>query len=448
MDDIRISVIGTGYVGLVTALTFAEHGFKTTCLDIVPEIVQTINDQRAPFYEEGLEELIRRNVGNGMLRATTDFTTITDTDVSFICVGTPSSRDGSVDLSFVEAAAAATGKAISNKKGYHVVGTKSTVAPGTTEGLVLPMVEKRSGKKVGQDFGLAMIPEFLRQGQAVYDSFHPSRIIIGEYDERTGALVNRLYQGLRNEQGKKIPILHVEIKSAELIKYAANSLLATKISFANEFSRVCEKFNIDVYEVMKGVGLDFRVNPMFLNAGCGFGGSCFPKDVRAIVSLAEDLDVETPLLDAVLKTNDIQPRHLVDMVREVLGGDLNGKEIAILGLAFKPGTDDTRETRALPIINYLHREGAKIRVYDPRAYPKFKQMTDLPLVYTDSVEEALKEADCAIIQTEWEEIISLKPETFKELLKQPMVVDGRRSYDPEEMEKAGIIYRGVGWKNR
>jgi len=447
MTDIRISVVGTGYVGLVTAVTFAEHGFRTVCLDIVPEVVEAINNRKAPFFEQGLEELISRNVESGMLRATTDFPAISETDVSFICVGTPSNRDGAVDLSFVEAAAAAIGKAIMGKEGYHVVGTKSTVAPGTTEGLVLPMVEKRSGKRVGRDFGLAMIPEFLRQGQAVYDSFHPSRIIIGEHDARTGAVVNGLYNKLRNEEGEPIPILHVEIKAAELIKYAANSFLATKISFANEFSRICEKFGIDVYEVMKGVGLDFRINPLFLNAGCGFGGSCFPKDVRAMVALAKGLRVKTPLLDAVLETNELQPLHFVDIIRESIG-ELKGKIVAFLGLSFKPDTDDTRETRALPIIQNLYQEGATVKAYDPRAYRKFRTLTRLPIEYMDTPEEALDGADVAVVQCDWLEIRDISPGTFKRLLRNPIVIDGRRSYDPKKMIEAGVVYRGIGWKNR
>jgi len=246
----------------------------------------------------------------------------------------------------------------------------------------------------------------------------------------------------------------VEIKAAELIKYAANSLLANKISFANEFARICEKFNIDVYEVMTGVGMDNRINPRFLNAGCGFGGSCFPKDVNAIVALARDIGVETPIMDAVLRTNEIQPLHLVDIARNTVGDlegrtedVLRGKTAAFLGLAFKSDTDDTRATRALPIIEKLHEEGVVIRAYDPKAIGRFKQLTDIPIQYVNTWEEALQDADLAIIQTDWQEIKAISPRTFKRLMRTPIIIDGRRTYNPERFEGTGITYRGIGWKN-
>jgi UDPglucose 6-dehydrogenase len=446
-DTLSVSIIGTGYVGLVTGATFARHGIRTICIDVDEQKVDMINRKHPPFYEKGLEALLEEGIDNGLLKASTDFNEIQETDVTFICVGTPSLPDGSADLCMVETAVQDIGRAIKSKERYHVVGTKSTVIPGTTEDLVLPIIEEFSGKKVDEDFGLVMIPEFLRQGQAVYDALHPNRIIIGEHDMVSGSVIHRLYDDHRHENGETIPILHVEIKAAELIKYAANSLLATKITFANEFARICEKFNIDVYEVMEGVGLDFRINPRFLNAGCGFGGSCFPKDVKAIVALTEEIGVETPLLDAILTTNEIQPLHLVDIVKETLG-DLNGKSIAFLGLAFKPDTDDTRETRALPIIEALHKGGAEVRAYDPKATERFRQLTDLPIRYVDSAEEALKKADCALVQTDWQVFKEIDPGTFVELMRKPIVIDGRRSYDPVKMREKGIVYRAIGWKNQ
>ncbi len=446
---LSVSIIGTGYVGLVTGATFAHHGIKTVCIDVDEEKVKKINTKVPPFFEQGLEPLLTKGIGSGLLTVTTDFSRIRDTDVTFICVGTPSLPDGSADLSAVVAAAQSIGSTIRDKDEYHVVGTKSTVVPGTTEDLVLPLLEEYSGKKVDTGFGLVMIPEFLRQGQAVYDAMHPNRVIIGEHDKSSGRMIHDLYDSHRHENGDFIPILHVSIKAAELIKYAANSLLATKISFANEFSRVCEKFNIDVYEVMKGVGLDNRINPRFLNAGCGFGGSCFPKDVKAILSLSKDLDVDMPILSSVLQTNEIQPLHLVDIVCNALDGlgTLKGKTIAFLGLAFKPDTDDTRETRALPIIEALYREGAVIRAFDPQAMERFKQDCSLPIVYVDSIEDALKDADCAVIQTDWEEIKSIQPSMFKALMRNPIVIDGRRTYNPEKLTDAGITYRAIGWIN-
>ena len=448
MDGIRISVLGMGYVGLAGGMGYAKHGFKTIVTATTPSKVENLNKGIPPFYEPELEGLVRTEVNRGMLSATlNNLEAIRQSNVTFICVGTPSLPDGSADLGAVEAVAKDIGIAIRDKDGYHVVATKSTVVPGTTENLVLPIVEKYSGKKAGKDFGLVMNPEFLRQGQAVHDSLYPDRIVIGEHDAKAGEVIHKIYRDYKNDKEEPVPILHVEIKAAELIKYAANSLLATKITFANEFSRICEEFNIDVYEVMKGVGLDFRINPMFLNAGCGFGGSCFPKDVNAIVALAKKIGVETPLMDAVLYTNDIQPMHFIDIIKETVG-NLKGKTVAFLGLSFKPDTDDTRATRALPIIEKLYEEGAMVKAYDPKAYYKFKPLTDLPIGYMDTIEEALKDADFAVVQSDWQEIREIEPETLKRLLKKPIVIDGRRSYDPERLKKAGVVYKGVGWKNR
>ncbi|MCK4332728.1 MAG: UDP-glucose/GDP-mannose dehydrogenase family protein [Thermoplasmatales archaeon] len=441
MEKIRIAVLGMGYVGLASGMAYAKHGFKTICTTTTPSKAKNLNKGNPPFYEPELEELVKEMVEKGMLSGSTNnIEAIKESDVTFICVGTPSLPDGSADLSAVKDTAKDIGTVLKNKDDYHVVVTKSTIVPGTTKNLVLPIVEKYSNGKVGRDFGLCMNPEFLRQGQAVHDSLNPDRIVIGEYDKKSGDVLERIYSGY------DCPKMRCEIKAAELIKYAANSLLATKITFANEFSRISEKFNIDVYKVMKGVGLDFRINPMFLNAGCGFGGSCFPKDVNAIVALSKKIGAETPLLDAVLYTNELQPMHFVDIIKDTVG-DLKGKTVAFLGLSFKPDTDDTRATRALPIIKKLYQEGAHVKAYDPKAYYKFKPLTELPIEYMDTWEDALKNADFAVIQSDWQVIKDIKPEDFKTLLRNPIVIDGRRSYDPEELIKNGITYRAIGWKN-
>ena len=442
MEKIRIALLGMGYVGLVSGMAYAKHGFKTVCTTTTPSKAKNLNKGIPPFYEPELEGLVKDMVKKGMLSGTTDnIKAIEESDVTFICVGTPSLPDGSADLSAVEATAKDIGTVLKDKDDYHVVVTKSTIIPGTTENLVLSIVEKYSGKKVGKDFGLCMNPEFLRQGQAVHDSLNPDRIVIGQYDKKSGDVLEHIYKNYT------CPKMRCEIKAAELIKYAANSLLATKITFANEFSRICEKFNVDVYEVMKGVGLDFRINPMFLNAGCGFGGSCFPKDVNAIVALSKKIDVKTPLLDAVLYTNELQPMHFVNIIKDTIGS-LEGKTVAFLGLSFKPDTDDARETRALPIIKKLYKEGAHVKAYDPKAYYKFKPLTDLPIEYMDTWKDALKDADFAVVQSDWQEIRDIKPEDFKKLLKNPIVIDGRRSYNPKELIKNGITYRAIGWKNQ
>ena len=445
MVKIHIAVLGMGYVGLTSAVSFARHGFETIVVEPIKEKVEMLNRGKVPFYEPGLDVLVREEVEAGRLKATQDTCeAVLTSHLSFICVGTPSLPDGSADLSQVKQASSEIGKALKDLNKYHVVVVKSTVPPGTTEEVVIPILEKNSGKKAGRDFGVVMNPEFLREGQAVHDSQHPDRIVIGELDKRAGELLQSIYKGYKKEDGSAVPILRVGIKASELIKYASNSFLATKISFANEFARICEKFEVDVYEVMKGVGLDFRINPRFLNAGAGFGGSCFPKDVSAMVTMANKLGVKTPLLKAVLETNEIQPRHCVQLVKEALG-ELTGKVVAFLGLAFKAGTDDVRHTRALPMIEALCQLGATVRAYDPKATANFKYLTtSLSVKYVNSVEEALEGADCAVVQTDWEEFKKISSDTFKRLLKKPIVVDCRRTYEPKKMIEKGIIYIGVG----
>jgi UDPglucose 6-dehydrogenase len=438
----NIAVIGMGYVGLTTALALGEHGYYVHCTSTTQSKVDALNRGVSPFWEEGIEELVIKNINEQTLCATTDnVDAIKNSDITIICVGTPSLPDGSADLSAVKDVSVDVGNALKEKTDYHVVVTKSTIVPGTTEEIIKPIIERVSGKTAGIDFGLCMNPEFLRQGSAVYDSLNPDRIVIGQIDKKSGDVLEKIYDAYDAEK------IRCEIKAAELIKYASNSLLATKISFANEFSRICEKFNIDVYDVMKGVGLDFRINPMFLNAGCGFGGSCFPKDVNAIVALAKQIEVETPILDAVLYTNELQPMHLVNIIKEKIDG-LTGKTAAFLGLSFKPNTDDTRSTRALPIVEALSNEGVTIKAYDPKATPKFKLLTGLPIQYMDSWVEALRYSDFVVIQSDWQEFKTISPSDFKELMTTPIVFDGRRTFNPETLINNGINYYGIGWKNQ
>lgn len=441
MKRLRIAILGMGYVGLTTGVVFAKQGHEAICTTTTPSKAEDLNEGAPPFYEPGLEELVKDVVVNSKLLGSTDNVgAVKDSDATFICVGTPSLPDGSADLSAVESVSRDIGLALKEKEGYHVVVAKSTIPPGTTEELILPTVEKFSGKRVGVDFGLCMNPEFLRQGSAVHDSFNPDRVVIGEYDGRSGDVLGGLYSVY------DCPKIRCDIRAAELIKYAANSLLATKISFANEFSRICEKFNVDVYEVMEGVGLDFRINPRFLDAGVGFGGSCFPKDVKAIMALAKGVGVETPLLDSVLRNNEIQPGHFVDLIESVVG-DLDGKVAAFLGLSFKPNTGDVRETRALPIIERLFEKGAKIKAYDPKAVDNFRRLTDLPIEYYETVLEALDGADFAIVQSRWKEIQDLPAETYLKLLRNAVIFDGRRTYNPINLSSKGVKYFGIGWKN-
>jgi UDPglucose 6-dehydrogenase len=441
MKDIKITMIGMGYVGLVTGAAFAKHGFHTTCTTRTPEKVEALKSGRVPFYEPGLGELVKDGVDAGLLHGSTDnMACVKSSDITFNCVGTPSMPDGSIDLSHIEKTSADIGTALSEIDRYHVVVAKSTIVPSTTDSLIKPILEEKSGKKAGEDFGLCMNPEFLREGAALHDSLHPDRIVVGGIDQRSIDTVMKVYEGF------DCPKVETDLRTAEMIKYGANCLLATKITFANEFANICEIFGVDVYEMMKGVGLDFRINPSFLNAGVGFGGSCFPKDVNAITAAAKKNGYEPRILNAILDVNETQPLRMVTMAQSRFG-DVAGKRVAILGLSFKPDTDDVRYTRALPIAESFVDAGAVVMAYDPKATENFKRLTDKDITYVSSAREALKEADICVIQSDWAEFKELTSQDFKELMKTPNVIDGRRTYDPVQMISDGVTYIGIGWKN-
>lgn len=426
----KISVIGSGYVGSVTAACFAEVGHEIVCVDIDEKKVEQINAGIPPIYEEGLGDLLRKYAGKKLI-ATIDYEfAVRETDISFICVGTPSAEDGSIDLSIVRAAATNIGEALAKKKGYHVVVVKSTVVPETTEKFVLPVLEEASGKTAGKDFGVAMNPEFLREGKAVHDFMHPDKIVIGAIDRKSGDLISELYRKFECEVTRTNPT------TAEMIKYANNSLLATKISFANEIGNICKKLGIDTYEVMAAVGKDFRISPRFLNSGAGFGGSCFPKDVKALIGKAKAIGYFPILLESVIAVNEKQPLLMTEiLIRKI--GNLAGKKIAVLGLAFKNETDDIRESRAIPVIAELLRLGAKISAYDPMAIENMKRV--FPTIeYSGKAEDALKGADACLVMTEWDEFRQLESEF--ENMKEKIVIDGRRV-----IEAKNIDYEGLCW---
>ncbi|MFW6065024.1 MAG: UDP-glucose dehydrogenase family protein [Candidatus Natronoplasma sp.] len=433
----KISIIGTGYVGLVSGVGFAKHGHEVICVDIDEDIVDSINNAIPPIYEEGLEELLENVVDSGRLSATTDLKgAVEKTDITFICVGTPSREDGSIDTSAIESATEDISEALDGKDDHHIVVVKSTVTPGTTDGMVKPILES-NGKKIGDDLGLGMNPEFLREGVALNDFLDPDRIVIGGWDERSRETIEQVYDGF------EAPKLVTDIRTAEMIKYTSNALLATKISFANEMSRICEEVGIDVYDVMDGVGLDHRIKRDFLNAGPGFGGSCFPKDVKAIKNLGQEMGIETKLLEAVLSINDEQPIHTVEMLEKKLGG-LKGKKVTVLGLTFKGGTDDIRETRALPMVESLMEKGAMVTGYDPKGMDNFAELID-GISYADSIEEALTDADACIIQNDWEEFGELEERDFN-TMREKVVLDGRRMLDEEKLGEE-VTYLTVGKGN-
>lgn len=436
----KISIIGAGYVGLTTGIAFAKHPFNVVCVDKIKEKIESLNNGIASFYEPGLNKLLKKLTGKGLIKGTTNLTdAVKSSNISFICVGTPPRPNGSISLEYVKDATKNVGKAL-KKKGYHLVVVKSTVTPLTTEKIILPLIEKYSGKKAGRDFGLCMNPEFLREGNALNDALHPDRVVIGEYDKKSGNVLMELYKGFKCRK------LRTNLRTAEMIKYASNSFLATKITFANEMANICEKFGIDVYEVMKSVGLDKRISPHFLNAGCGFGGSCFKKDISAIVSASKSKNYTPKLLESVLDMNETQPLRLIRMAESVLG-NLKNKKIALLGLSFKQETDDVRETRALPVVKKLLEKGVKIVAYDPKAINNFKELIrHRNIVYAESAKAALQKVDACIIQTAWEEFKDLRPKDFK-VMKTPVVIDGRRTFDNTEIfAKKGIVYLGIGWK--
>lgn len=426
----KISVIGSGYVGSVTAACFAEVGHEVVCVDIDKKKMDQINAGVPPIYEEGLGELLQKYAGKS-LTATNDYeSAIRNTDISFICVGTPSAEDGSIDLSIVRVATASIGAVLAKKEGYHVVVVKSTVVPETTEKFVLPILEETSGKVAGKDFGVAMNPEFLREGKAVYDFMHPDKIVVGAIDQKSGDLVSELYRTFKCE------VTRTNLPTAEMIKYANNSLLATKISFANEIGNICKKLNVDTYEVMEAVGKDSRISPRFLNSGAGFGGSCFPKDVKALIGKAKEIGYSPNLLESVIGVNEKQPILMTEILQKKIGS-LAGKRVAVLGLAFKNDTDDIRESRAIPVIAELLRLGAEVSAYDPMATENMKRI--FPTIeYSEKAKDALEGADACLVMTEWDEFKQLDSEF--EVMKEKTVIDGRRVIKAKNIDCEGLCW--------
>jgi len=442
LSQVRLSIIGAGYVGLVSAVCFADRGYEVTLSSEDPEKVKQINNCISPFYEKDLEETLKKAVGSGKLRATLGREdAVLDSDVTFVAVGTPSKTDGSIDLTYIKDSCTKIGKVLQEKAGYHLVVVRSTVVPGTTQNVVKPIIEKFSRKVAGKDFGLVMQPEFLRQGSAIYDTINPDRLIIGEHDPRSGESLLNLYQEFYKE--KFPPTLRVNLSSAEMIKYASNAFLATKISFINEVANVCEKVRgVDVVKVAEGMGLDQRIGKKFLHAGPGFGGSCFPKDLKAIVAFARERNYRPKILESVLKVNENQANHIIELAKSQLK-TLRGKRIAVLGLSFKPETDDIREAPSIRIIRQLLKGGTEVIVYDPVAIKNASKTFGKKIEYVDSVRSCLKNADAALIVTEWEEFNKLTPTDFKQLMKYPIVIDARRIYDPATY-RSDTAYTAIG----
>jgi UDPglucose 6-dehydrogenase len=420
----KISIIGTGYVGAVTGACLADLGHQIVFVGREPKKLDLINSGKSPIYEPGLDQLLEKN----LLRITTTIDlpdAIRKTELTFICVGTPSNTDGSINLDQIRAVSHTIGKSLAFDTKYHTIIVKSTVLPGTTEALVIPILEKESGKKAFLDFGVSSNPEFLKEGTAIEDFFHSDRVVIGVNDPKTKEILEKLYQPLN------APVFATTIRTSEMIKYTSNSFLATKISFANEIGNLCKEMGIDSYEVFKGVGLDARINPHFFRSGIGFGGSCFPKDVKALIAHARTLGIEPQILTAVMETNDDQPAKMIDLLKRHM--DIAGKTISVLGLAFKPDSDDIRESRAVPVIQALLKEGAKIIAFDPIATDNFRNLFP-EIAYAETARDVLN-ADAILIVTEWKEFEDLN-------YRGKIVIDGRRI---GKARREATIYEGVCW---
>jgi len=443
MKKPRISVMGIGYVGLCTAVGFASKGYDVIASTHDTEKAAKINKGIPPFYEPNLQELLEKAVHHGYLQCLFNQPdeAVFQTDITFNAVGTPSKPDGSINLQYIKQSMQEIGKALNKKDTYHMVVVKSTVIPGTTQNTVRPILERQSKKHSGPDFGLCMNPEFLRQGSALEDTLNPDRIVIGEHDKKSGDTLESLYRDFYAE--KTPPTIRTNLSTAELIKYANNAFLATKVSFINTIANICEKVSgADVTEVAKAIGLDRRIGPLFLNAGLGYGGSCFPKDVKALIAYSRKLGYSPQLLDTVENINETQPLKGVQLCKDFLG-DLKGKHIAILGLSFKPNTDDMREARSIPIINQLLKEGASVTAYDPVAASVAKTIFKNKIQYANAATECLKGAECCILVTEWEEFRKLTPQDFIQHMKKPILIDGRRIFNPEHFS-AKLTFEAIG----
>ncbi len=430
----HIAVIGTGYVGLVTGACFAEFGVDVTCVDIDAEKIGRLISGEMPIYEPGLEQLVTKNTQSGRLRFTTDLKqAVEQALVVFLAVGTPPKTDGSPDLSFVEAAARSVAE---HMNGYKVIVTKSTVPIGTGEYL-RKLIKQHL--KSDLNFGIVSNPEFLREGAAINDFMRPDRVVIGSRDEEAVAIMRDLYRPLYLIEA---PFVVTSLEAAELTKYAANAFLATKISFINEIANLCESIGCDVHDVARAIGMDRRIGSKFLHPGPGFGGSCFPKDTQALASVAREFGRDSMIVDAVIEVNRRQRQAMVPKI-ENLVGDLKGKTIAILGLAFKPETDDMREAPAIDIIVGLLARGATVRAYDPVAMSEAAKVLS-NVSYAADEYEAVTDTDALVFVTEWNQFRALDMSRIRDLMRSPRIADLRNIYDPADMRELGFEYVGVG----
>ncbi len=425
-----ISIIGTGYVGLVTGAVFADFGHKVFCIDIDQKKIDSLKKGELPFFEPGLEEIVKRNTAQKRLIFTTGYkTSVPNSKVVFICVGTPAGKNGEADLTYLFSAAKETAK---HMKGYTLIAIKSTVPIGVEEEL-----QKLIGRNTKAKFEFASCPEFLKEGSAVKDATNPDRIVIGTKSKKAADILLDLYKHLN---GKRIVC---DLRSAQMVKYAANTFLATKISFANTIANLCEKLGANVEAVLEGVGADQRIGRNFLNPGVGYGGSCFPKDTAAFIDIAKKAGHKFDLLKAVEKINSDQIDMFLEKIEKMLS-NLKGKNIAVLGLAFKPNTDDIREAPSIKIINRLIKKGAKIKAYDPVAANNARRVLNGAVILTEDPYQAVTDAEAMLVVTEWNEFLELDLPRIKKLMARPIIIDGRNIYNPDQIRSLGFSYQGIG----
>ena len=435
----NIAIVGTGYVGLVSGTCFSEMGINVTCVDVDSRKIESLRQGIVPIYEPGLEEMVARNAKAGRLRFTTDLREcLDDVEVVFSAVGTPPDEDGSADLHYVLEVARTVGQ---NIKKHVVFVTKSTVPVGTARKVKAAIREEIEKRGVEVDFDVASNPEFLKEGAAVEDFMRPDRVVVGVESDRAREVMTRLYRPfmLTNDR-----MLFTDIPSAEMIKYAANSMLATRISFMNDMANLCELVGADVNMVRKGIGSDSRIGAKFLYPGCGYGGSCFPKDVKALIKTAEQNGYGMRVLKAVEEVNDSQKRVPFEKLSRHFGGELRGKTVALWGLAFKPETDDMREAPSLVLIDLLTAAGCEVRVYDPVAMEECKRRIGDKVVYCRDKYEAVVDADALLLVTEWKEFRVPSWEVLRKTMRGKVVIDGRNIYDREEMRRNGFEYECIG----
>lgn len=432
----HICVVGTGYVGLVTGACLADFGIDVTCVDNDEAKIAMLNEGRVPIYEPGLETLVEKNAAAGRLHFSTELAPSVEHALAvFIAVGTPPRDDGSADLSYVVQVAESVAD---NLNGYKVVVTKSTVPIGTGQLIERIIGERANGR---HPFSVVSNPEFLREGSAIADFMRPDRVVIGARDPQAIAIMKDIYSPLYLIE---TPFVITNVESSELIKYASNAFLATKITFINEVAELCERLGADVHHVAKGMGLDKRIGPKFLHPGPGYGGSCFPKDTHALAEIARAAGRPFEIVETVVAVNDRIKERIIQRVHGALGAELSGRVVAVLGLSFKPETDDMRESAALPLINALVTEGAVVRAFDPVAMEKARELLPQELSYCEDSYDAVKGADAMIILTEWNQFRSLDMKRIRTLLRQPIIIDLRNVYDPRKMREHGFEYFSVG----